>query len=152
MIKRLYETKQFRSEEGFSLIELAVTVLIIGILAAIAIPIYAEQQKTAIRAQVQTDLLSTAQSLAAWQQRQEVYQAVPSLTEFNNKIKITSNAATSIVFSASDPAQYGSVQVCLTATQNIGGTMYKVSYLDETKKVVEGACPEFVTQGTEKYN
>lgn len=56
MLSKLRNKKQNYNEEGFTLIEIVVVILIIGILAAISIPIFITQQNEAYIASVKTDL------------------------------------------------------------------------------------------------
>ncbi len=59
MIARIRKSME-EKDQGFTLIELLVVMIIIGILAAIAIPVFLNQRKRAVDSSVKSDLRSAA--------------------------------------------------------------------------------------------
>ena len=76
MLAKLRKTSQ--EDEGFTLIELLVVIIIIGILAAIAIPVFLNQRKKATEASVKSDLKTIANQMETYYVDNQSYPAVAS--------------------------------------------------------------------------
>jgi type IV pilus assembly protein PilA len=77
MLRKIRESQQ---EEGFTLIELLVVVIIIGILAAIAIPVFLAQRERAWRSAAQSDIRNAAVALETFYTDTGTYAGDPNAT------------------------------------------------------------------------
>lgn len=93
----LARIRQRKDEEGFTLIELLVVMIIIGILAAIAIPIFLNQRKAAHDSAIKSDLRSAATSLESYFVNNDVYPPV-ALSFASSTLNIKTSTGVSIAY------------------------------------------------------
>jgi prepilin-type N-terminal cleavage/methylation domain-containing protein len=79
MLARLRKSMD-ESDQGFTLIELLVVIIIIGILAAIAIPIFLNQRKKAVDASMKSDVKTVATAEETWFVDNQAYAPVAATT------------------------------------------------------------------------
>jgi len=137
MFARLMAARE--KEEGFTLIELLVVIIIIGILAAIAIPVFLNQRQKGWEAAVQSDLRNAATAQETFLTENSSYSAqTPIGTDLE-----------ALGFKYSDAKNYdggvqaiavtanGGIDYCLQATANGGNDFYYSSPAGSG----QGTCP-----------
>ena len=115
--------EQARQEEGFTLIELLVVVIIIGILAAIAIPVFLNQRERAWTAEINSDLRNAGIAQETYYTDNGEYTATvdPDLTD--NGFVPSPDTTITISIDADAAGTHAAGQgYCMTATHANGPT------------------------------
>jgi type IV pilus assembly protein PilA len=152
MLARIRKAQE--SESGFTLIELLVVMIIIGILAAIAIPVFLNQRKKAQDSAAKADVSTLGKEVATYYV--DNCQA-PTVTNVAGRYSIQAAAsATAACTNAAYPATdlgKASANVTLTkqtfvddqtwcvGVQNLKGDKQQFSYSSTDGLVVGAACP-----------
>ena len=132
----LARIRKAQEEEGFTLIELLVVIIIIGILAAIAIPVFLNQRKKGWDAQAKSDLKNMATAEETYLTDNGNYTAVVGDLQTNgfNESADNSNWAAAVFASGSADGY------CLQVDSKSGTTFYYQSDKGVPTTAANTAC------------
>ncbi|WNM25772.1 type II secretion system protein [Demequina capsici] len=146
MIARIRKSIE-NKDQGFTLIELLVVMIIIGILAAIAIPIFLNQRKKAEDSAAKADVSTLGKEIATWWVDGT---AAPTITTTGGVYKIgttgkmttVGNASNNVVYQGMTPTSGMTATNWCVWVKNLSGDKAVAGFkYSATGGLEEGACP-----------
>ena len=143
MIARLHTSMKDR-DAGFTLIELLVVIIIIGILAGIAIPVFFSQRKKAVDKSVVSDVTNASLSLESYYSTNNAYPTTKALaTATTNADKIVTSTGNTLTITTD-----GSTGYCISGTNPASNYSTAPKYYDSNKGGLQsdlGTCSSTYT-------
>lgn len=148
----MYKSTNYNKSNGFTIVELLVVIIVIGVLAAITIVAYTGIQNRAVVASLVSDLSNSAQQLKLFQIDNSGYPTPNTDTTPPIDCTTTPTPANKICFKASPGNSYTNFQInnstnpqsfCM-AIKNTNGTSYYIA--NDTVPTV-GDCAGIITNG-----
>jgi len=102
-------------DQGFTLIELLVVIIIIGILAAIAIPVFLNQRKKAVDASAKSDLRTVANELETYATDAQAYPATVTFTAATKVLAIAGGGNVTLSNGNTPTIKYNAAAATATA-------------------------------------
>lgn len=158
MNKHTHLLNSYRNkEDGFTLVEILVTLTIVSILLAIAVPIYSNSIKQGKIAALKSDIMESSTKLNSYESStlQDSNDPLgnitwPSVATFQSSYVTASNTDPSdnevLSFRSYPNTTPGETdKFCVVGTMTLGGTMIGYYYLSTTRDFVEGtSCPSAI--------
>jgi type IV pilus assembly protein PilA len=151
MLARIRKSME-EKDQGFTLIELLVVIIIIGILAAIAIPVFLNQRKKAVDASIKSDLRTVATEMETYFTDNQSYPAVTAstgatpnaITVGPDVVNLSSGNLVSVVVSTNATNAGTAYAVCgynPKATASVAGSSYIYISDGGGLQLTKAACP-----------